>query len=77
MEESINIENGVEICSNGRNEAPMMVVMENFPNHFNLMMVKISRSVRSKWEITKLQFKKQQKDQHAKVVFQYLRSTTI
>lgn len=62
MEERTSISHDLKMHPNGRNKALMVVVVDKFSNHLCLMTMRIVKSVRSKWEITKLQFKKQGKE---------------
>ena len=55
---SASIGNNLGMRPSRRNEAPMVVGWTNLPNHLYLVTVKI---LRSKWEVTKLQFNKAKK----------------
>ena len=60
-EDSTSMEDDLEMHPSGRNDPSMVVEVDQFFNH-------ILRSVKSKWEITKLQFMKQKKDRQTKCV---------
>ena len=61
----------------GEMKLPWWLGRANLPSHLYLVMVDILRSVRTKWKITKLQFKKQEKYHQREGIRQLLRPTRI